>query len=95
MTTASLVRELSTTPAHLITAISLVNARDAHGLPPYPYSVQTGGYTIDQLGGEACGVCGVWFGPAGAAAPSPMFHERVAEWQVYRHVVCPKVGATR
>lgn len=92
MTTASLARELSTTPVHLITAVSLVAARDAHGLPPYPYSMQTGGYTDDQLDGEDCAVCGAPFGPAGTGAPSPVFHEQVAEWRVYRHFECPKAG---
>lgn len=92
MTTASLAREISTTPAHLITALSLVNARDAHGLPPYPYTVQTGGYTLDQLDGENCGACGGQFRPG---VDHPVFHEQVAEWRVVRHLVCPKAGASR
>lgn len=89
MTAASLARELSTTPAHLITAASLVNARHAHGLAPFPYTCQTGGYTIDQLGGEDCVVCSKTFARDG----NWVKHEQVAEWQTYRHVTCPKAGA--
>jgi len=93
VTTASLTRELSTTPAHLMTALSLANARVAHGLTAYPYSMQTGGYTLDQLDGENCGACGGQFRAGGV--DHPVFHEQVAEWRVYRHVMCPKAGASQ
>lgn len=59
----------------------------------FPYSCQTGAYTIDQLAGEDCAVCGQTFNPFGGRRP--VRHERVAEWQTYRHRECAKRGAKR
>lgn len=57
----------------------------------YPYSCQTGVYTIDQLNGEDCAKCGRTFQPGEASYPL----KRIAEWQLFAHVLCPKRGATR
>lgn len=57
----------------------------------YPHSVSTGRYTIDQLEGEACASCGVWFGLC--PWPPPVKHELVDGDQTYRHDVCPTGGA--
>lgn len=57
------------------------------------YSVSTGTYTVDQLEGDHCAVCGQWFGLL--PWPRPVAHELVDGDQTYRHVECPKVGASR
>lgn len=56
----------------------------------FPYSCQTGKYTIDQLGGEDCAKCGETFAVGEPSRPV----ERIAEWQLFVHVECPK-GGTR
>lgn len=57
----------------------------------YPYSCQTGEYTLDQLGGEDCAKCGQRFRVGEKSRPTI----RIAEWQLFVHVLCPKGGATR
>ncbi|HEY3477509.1 MAG TPA: hypothetical protein VGL02_01305 [Streptomyces sp.] len=57
----------------------------------FPYSCQTGKYTAEQLGGEDCARCGRTFRVGEPSRPV----ERVAEWQLFAHVECPKGGATR
>lgn len=57
----------------------------------FPYSCQTGPYTADQLDGSDCAKCGQRFRIGEASRPT----ERVAEWQLFAHVSCPKAGATR
>ncbi|MFL6113952.1 MAG: hypothetical protein ACJ786_21725 [Catenulispora sp.] len=55
------------------------------------YSVATGGYTIEQLEGEDCARCGKTFAVGEASRPV----ERIGDAQLFAHVECPKVGATR
>jgi hypothetical protein len=55
----------------------------------YPYSCQTGRYTIEQLDGEDCAVCGRTFAPG----ETSRLIKRVAEWQLFAHVECPTGGA--
>jgi hypothetical protein len=57
----------------------------------FPYSCQTGEYTADQLGGEDCAKCGRPFVVGEPSRPV----ERIAEWTLFAHVECPKVGAKR
>lgn len=57
----------------------------------YPYSCQTGPYTIEQLDGEDCAKCGRTFAVGKASYP----FKRVAEWQLFAHVLCPKAVAAR
>lgn len=61
----------------------------------FAYSVATGHYTVDQLEGEACALCGAWFGLC--PWPRPVEHELVNGDQTFRHAdECPpKVGAIR
>lgn len=54
-----------------------------------PYTCQTGHYTIDQLGGDDCAVCGQRFRPG----DRPRKHARVAEWTLYAHPACLNGGA--
>jgi hypothetical protein len=56
----------------------------------FSYSCQTGEYTIDQLGGEDCALCNQRFVVGEKSRP----YERVAEWQLFAHVECPKGGDT-
>jgi hypothetical protein len=55
----------------------------------YPYSCQTGPYTIDQLDGDACAKCDQPFKVGETARP----FMTVAEWTLFEHVVCPKFNA--
>lgn len=55
----------------------------------FPYSCQTGEYTIEQLDGEDCAKCGQRFRVGEKSRPV----ERIAEWQLFAHVLCPNVAA--
>jgi hypothetical protein len=57
----------------------------------FPYSCQTGEYTVEQLDGEDCAKCGRPFAPGQAAFEV----KKIAEWTLVAHILCPKVGATR
>lgn len=60
----------------------------------FPHSVSTGRYTIGQLEGEDCALCGRWFGLC--PWPRPVKHELIDGDQTYRHVdECPKAGASK
>ena len=58
----------------------------------FPYSVTTVCYTIDQLEGDVCAVCGAWFGLC--PWPRPVKHQRIDGCQTYRHIECLKDGET-
>ena len=57
----------------------------------FAYSCQTGEYTIEQLGGEDCAKCNQRFRVGEKSRPAA----RIAEWQLFVHVECPKVGASK
>lgn len=57
----------------------------------FPHSVSTGPYTLDQLEGEDCASCGRRFAIGESSRPAL----RVLHHQLFVHVVCPKVGASR
>ena len=57
----------------------------------YSHSVSTGPYTIDQLEGEDCAVCGRTFAVGEPSRPG----DRIGDAQLFVHVECPKVGASK
>jgi len=57
----------------------------------YPYSCQTGEYTLEQLNGEDCAKCGQRFRVGETSYPL----KQIAEWRLFAHVLCPKRGASR
>lgn len=55
------------------------------------YSVATNGFTIEQLEGQACAVCGADFQPGQQL-------DRVwedSDFDLYAHAVCPEGGETQ
>lgn len=60
----------------------------------FPHSVSTGAYTIEQLEGEDCAVCGQWLGLC--PWPRPIRHKLVDDhFQTFRHVECEPAGGVR
>jgi len=57
----------------------------------YPHSVSTGAYTIEQLEGEDCTCCGKPFAIGEPSRPA----ERILSHQLFVHVKCLKVGASK
>lgn len=56
----------------------------------YPYSCQTGRYTVDQIDGEACAECGEWFQIGEDTVPTGV---TVDGAPLFRHEQCPTGGA--
>lgn len=54
------------------------------------YSVTTGHYTVEQLEGDACALCGVEFEPTDELREVWLD----SDFDLYAHAVCPDGGVT-